>query len=78
MLQSVTCCSPLPSSASVALSSHVNGGLPLAGLPAGTCVVRAVSGSPLCRWVEKLRPDSSAWMAPITYHGTPSGSPTVA
>jgi hypothetical protein len=33
-------------SASIALSSHVNGGLPFFGRPFGTSVVRAVSGVP--------------------------------
>jgi hypothetical protein len=63
-------------SASVALCSQVNGGLPDFGRPGGQFVVRALSGSPLCKWPEKLIPDSIAWIAPITYQGIPSGLPT--
>jgi hypothetical protein len=47
MLQSFQVPKPWPVSASIALASQVNGGLPVFGLPAGTCVVRALSGSPL-------------------------------
>ena len=45
-------------SASMALSSHWKGGMPVGGLPAGTCTVRLVSGSPLWRWVAKFSPPS--------------------
>ena len=55
----------------MALSSHWKGGMPVGGLPAGTCTVRPVSGSPLCRWVAKFSPPSISWMMPITYQGTP-------
>jgi hypothetical protein len=60
-----------PASASIALASQVNGGLPVFGRPAGTWVVRAVRGSPLCRCFVKLPPASSEWMIPTTYHGIP-------
>jgi hypothetical protein len=63
-------------SASIALASQVNGGLPVFGLPAGTCVVRAVSGSPLWRCFVKSPPASSEWMMPTTYHGIPSALAT--
>ena len=35
--------------ASVALASHVNGGVPDTGRFGGSCTVLAVNGSPLCR-----------------------------
>ena len=75
-LQSFQFASPRPRRASVALCSQVNGGLPVVGRPAGTCVVRAVSGSPLCRCRVKSPLASSEWMIPTTYHGIPSALPT--
>ena len=50
----------------LALELSVNGGLPVAGRPAGTIFVRAVSGSPLCRCFRNERPHSSEWITPIT------------
>ena len=76
MLQSFQPGKPCIVSASVALSSQVKGGAPFFGRPAGTCVVLAESGSPLCRWVEKLPLASIVWMRPTTYHGVPSALPT--
>ena len=63
-------------SASIALCSQVNGGLPVGGRPAGTCVVRAVSGSPLCRCRVKSPPDSIQWIAAMTDHGILSAAAT--
>jgi len=69
-VQSLTAQNPSIASASMALSSHWKGGLPVGGRPDGTWTVRAVSGSPLCRWVAKLIPPSISWMMPTTYQGT--------
>jgi hypothetical protein len=69
MLQSFHRPKPWPARASIALCSHVNGGLPVLGRPAGTCVVRAVSGSPLWRCRVKLIPASMLWITATTYHG---------
>ena len=58
-------------SASMALSSHSNGGMPSGGRPAGTWKVRSFSESPLWRWVVNLRLASISWMMAMTYQGTP-------
>ena len=76
-LQSFHAPRPRPRSASIALCSQVNGGLPVFGRPAGTWTVRAVSGSPLCRWRVKFPLASSEWTIPTTYHGTPTALPTL-
>ena len=67
----LTAAKPSIVSASIALSSHWNGGTPVGGRPAGTCTVRWVKGSPLWRWVAKFNPPSISWIIPITYQGTP-------
>ena len=63
-------------SASSALPSQSLGGLQTSGRFLGTWNVRSLSGSPLCRWVRKLKPASSAWMMPMKYQGIWSGWPT--
>jgi hypothetical protein len=75
-LQSFQVPNPCSVSASIALASQLNGGRPVFGRPAGTCVVRAVSGSPLCRCRVKSQLASSEWTIPTTYHGTPSALST--
>jgi hypothetical protein len=46
------------------------------GRPAGTWVVRALSGSPLWRWRVKSPPASMLWITATTYHGIRSALAT--
>src|SRR5215203_3986356 len=59
-------------SASSALNSHVKGGLLVLGLFFGICIVRAVSGSPLCKCALKLHPASRLCVMPIKCQGIPT------
>jgi hypothetical protein len=58
-------------SASIALSSQVNGGCPAFGRPVGMCTVRALSGSPQCRCALKRSDDSRLCAGPMNVMGTP-------
>src|SRR5712691_6223832 len=76
MVQSFHWLNPSKTNASDALSSQEKGGSPSVGRPFGTCMVRAVNASPLCRCSLKFCEHSMLWITATTYQGTPSGSPT--
>src|SRR6266540_3454342 len=61
---------PSNSIASIALSSHVNGGWPFTGRPDGTCTVLLSSGSPLKMWQSHMKEHSRPWIDPMTNQGT--------